>query len=424
MSNLIKRTVPVILVLALCLTCLVSPVSASSVDDHQLIEALDYYTGDTYFFPNSTSFFFDIEKPSTSSIYYMELLIRTDYEDLSVNFCSSANPMTIYKVTDKVYRCVWSGVYAQSLFRFLLYGSNSATFVNVLSARYSCYPLTGDELDCGYSFSDGYSTSSGTHLIGSDPTRFSAYSSDDLLGDLNYYIYVYPHSWQAYDYLTVYLNLLVESISSVVVLCGDQVIYPEVSYYNPTTNEDVFVLSTITIDLSAVDRSNSSLALYINGCYYPSSNTDFLGRLVSCHGYFYTNTDDTSISWIKRFFNTITSNHDSLMIKLDEIFGVNDDSASAAQQTQEEINVSVNNQLVGAVEDWNSNIEVVQTGYDSALTKATPALGWLASLADRIFTNMGWFGNIYFLIGLISVIMLVLSKSGLARSVGRIRRSD
>ena len=64
----------------------------------------------------------------------------------------------------------------------------------------------------------------------------------------------------------------------------------------------------------------------------------------------------------------------------------------------------------------------MQTNYDMAFEKTTPALVWLASLADGIFNGMGWFGNVYFLVGLISVIMLVLSKSGLAHKIGSISR--
>ena len=150
----------------------------------------------------------------------------------------------------------------------------------------------------------------------------------------------------------------------------------------------------------------------------------YFGRIVHCYGFVTNTTDNVVVTWFRKIYSVITNGFSNLLSKLDDVFGVNDTSVDAAVQTQEEINVSVNNQLVGAVEDWNTNIEVVQTGYDSAVTKAAPALGWLASLADRIFTNMGWFGNIYFLVGLISVIMLVLSKSGLARSVSRFRRNE
>ena len=254
-------------------------------------------------------------------------------------------------------------------------------------------------------------------------TTLPSYQDPDFYGSCNFGLYLYPKDWQGFDSLTFYLNMSIESLSSVTASVGDLFIYPEVSYFNSSDVES-FSTVTVTIDLTGIDRSQGSLSLFITGLYHSSNSESYFGRIVHCYGFVTNTTDNVVVTWFRKIYSVITNGFSNLLSKLDDVFGVNDTSVDAAVQTQEEINVSVNNQLVGAVEDWNTNIEVVQTGYDSAVTKAAPALGWLASLADRIFTNMGWFGNIYFLVGLISVIMLVLSKSGLARSVSRFRRNE
>lgn len=159
--------------------------------------------------------------------------------------------------------------------------------------------------------------------------------------------------------------------------------------------------------LTGVQRDpDEDVTLRLNGTYDSAIEGGYI-NFVSCIGFI----DTYSISPIELLWFKLEK-------LLNNLLGSTDSDANNALTTQEEINVSVNNQLVGAVEDWNTHIEAVETGYDMAFTQTTPALNWIASLANGIYSGLGWFGRLYLLIGLVSVFMLVLSKSGLARKIG------
>lgn len=74
-------------------------------------------------------------------------------------------------------------------------------------------------------------------------------------------------------------------------------------------------------------------------------------------------------------------------------------------------------QIGSAVDEWNGNISVVTDGFNSGLDGATPALVWLSNIAEGVFDGLGWFGNIYFFLGFLSVFFLIMSKSGLAGKI-------
>ena len=432
MSNLIKHTVPVILVLVVCITCLVSPVSAAS-DDSVFFNVLDYgfcnETGtNTGTFDGSNPLTMSYSLPEKMTVQYIDVLFtyRTSGSISSVTVGKNSDvSLTVMKIDGNLYRAF--GSFTAKLYDTLILSftqsstsSNSITInslkIGLDSFRFHALSgkLTADAL--GVVSSVSWSSGGGNYLYLPDS------KSDSGSYYPTYRSTVTIDEWYLYDYIDLTLCFIGNGFHSASAFLSDRsgVVPFTISYSYPysTTYEGINYV-TVHLDLSDVVRDDSKTLSFCFTSEYHVSYSSF----VLCHSC-YGIVDNITVSSDTRWYSRILDAIESLSDKFDEAFGLNDDSASDALETQEEINVSINTQLVGAVEDWNTHIEVVQTGYDSALTKATPALGWLASLADRVFTNMGWFGNIYFLIGLISVIMLVLSKSGLARSVGRIRRND
>lgn len=464
MSNYIKRIVPVILVLALCISCLVSP--ASAVSDSTMYELLDYSSlndsGSNYVsFIGSKSVEYDI--PYVSIIRYVDMVISMvgAVSSVSVGYDSVLKQLNVVQIGNDLYRVYGSipSVVYEYLTIYFDSASTSYSWYTILSIKisatnYSSFPSLGslnvwDSLSGSTTISMSSSSDEPEVYLTQDPGSTVSYA--------DFISCVYLSEWKKYDYMDVSLYLDVEHINTISVRHVDTFLDFDVSYLTPADSINTFYWVLIHVDLSKVDRSSTvSPKIDITGTYYnqvdynkirlksitgfavlpdPSSLLSFWYNLRSFLSSSFSNLStwisnqttaiQTQFTQLKTslssWFSTQFSKLDQVIDEL-KILNGTDSEAKDAQQTQEEINVSINNQLVGAVEDWNTNIEVVETGYDMAFSKTTPALTWLASLADGIFNGMGWFGNVYFLIGLISVIMLVLSKSGLAHKIGSISR--
>ena len=427
-----KRIIPCLLVLVLCITCLVFPASAATGEI--MYDLLDYSTlndsGSNYVkFTQSSLVSYDVTEPVIFRYIDMTISMVGALSDVYVgNSSSNMHQLTAEQISGSLYR-VYGSIPSMTFYdKFWIKfdsGSDSTSWYTIHSLKV-CNVVSNTVPTIGrFVVSDYYGRNSDITMSSPDEepdVYFRPLEGTIISGD--YVSWVYLSDWKRFDYIDVQLYINAADVTSLSVEQGDLFLEHDVSFIGDNDEITSWTWIVVRVDLSSCDRNSANApVITLSGHYFLEIETSHV-RLQSIRGIVTIPEPSPLLSFWTNLKSFLSTNFNTLFSKIDEGFGLNDDSASNAVQTQEEINVSINNQLVGAVEDWNTHIEVVQTGYDSALTKATPSLGWLASLADRVFTNMGWFGNIYFLIGLISVIMLVLSKSGLARSVGRIRRND
>lgn len=426
MSNLIKRTMPVILVLIVCIICLVSPVSATNFESgvsnsNQCFDLLDYSTmndsGKNYIGSPAGGITFTYANPFPCDLAYVDMLINFSGGAVPGTICASRGSgftqynLTVEHISGNLWRAYgYMNDFIENLHITLF--NSKLSYVTVYSLKvFPVYNFKPVAVDWSISVSTAFGTDK--YVTSNGNVDFYLPTSSDFSVNTDFRIKATSSDWKKYDYIDFLFGGEFANIQSFEVRISDQLV-PFSSTVIPSEESSSSRMNIlVSLDLSDFNKSlvSDEIVFIVDGRFSPITPT-YVTFLYS-RGYVEINDpSELNSFWLK------------LRNLLYDLFGKNDSSAQDAIHTQEEINVSVNNQLVGAVEDWNTHIEVVETGYDSALTKATPALSWLASLADRIFNNMGWFGNIYFLIGLISVIMLVLSKSGLARSVGRIRRNQ
>lgn len=448
MSNLLKRIVPVILVLSICITCLVSPVSASNFETEDLLyDYFSYSTSSPYHtvYPDRNTVTFDL--PQRQYIRYVDLVIGSGQtiNGVSCKRGSNITSLTMLPIGNGYYRlygalgggkAAWGDTIS-----FIFDVTSSGADIQFIKFNYSIMAIDYWPETLGI-YAQPTSLSGITYM--SDPDTplsvdFRAASSYPT----DYYGWIYLSDWKKYDYMDLLIQVDSAGLSSLSCNIGDkavpfsvtlydsdfgQIDYVEV-WFDEITQSNMFLFTygvsyqwiQIHVDLTDVRRSVSD-TVTIDFTGNLAANRSQRITLSSCCGYVLPSNQNELTVLFGSIKDTIAYWFQGLYDKFDQAFGLNDNSASAAQQTQEEINVSINNQLVGAVEDWNTNIEVVETGYDMAFSKTTPSLTWLSSLADGIFNGMGWFGNVYFLVGLISVIMLVLSKSGLAHKIGNLSR--
>lgn len=432
MSNLIKRTVPVLLVLVLCATCLVSPASAAT--ESTMYDLLDYSTlddtGSNYVvFNNSSTVFYSV--PNRSVIRYVDMTISMVGAVSEVSVGPNPNllvPLTVEHIDGYLYR-VYGSISSLTFSSFCINfdsGSSSNSWYTIHSIKVSTSEVSPVRSLGSLWVYDSVGGSSSVSM--SSPTdEPEIYLSQDTGATVSYADFACSVSlseWKKFDYLDVLLYLDVEHINSIFAKHGSISLDCDISYLTPADQINTYYWVMVHVDLSSADRSSSVVpTIELTGTYYNQVNYNKI-RLKSITGLVSIPDPSPLLSYWYNLRSFLSTNFNTLFAKIDLAFGLDDNSASSAQQTQEEINVSVNNQLVGAVEDWNTHIEVVETGYDLAFTKTTPALDWIASLANGIYSGLGWFGRLYLLIGLVSVFMLVLSKSGLSRKIGSsIRRS-
>lgn len=423
MSNLIKRTVPVFLVLALCVTCLVFPASAATGEI--MYDLLDYSTmndsGSNYVkFTQSSLVSYAVTDPVIFRYIDMTISMVGAVSDVYVgNSSTNMHQLTAEQISGSLYR-VYGSIPSMTFSKFWIKfesGSDSTSWYTIHSLKVCNVVSNIVPTIARYVVQDAYGVNTDITMSSPDeePMVYFRVIEGGYLEE--YVSWVYLPDWKRFDYIDVMVHINAADVTSLTVKQGDLFLEHDVSFICDNDDVDSWYWISVRVDLSSCDRNSTALPfITLSGHYYtPDEYSYFV--LQSVQGIVSFPEPSPLLAFWTNLKSFFSSNFNTLFSKIDEAFGLNDESASNAAQTQEEINVSINNQLVGAVEDWNTHIEVVQTGYDSALTKATPALRWIVSLADRIFVNMGWFGNVYFLIGLISVIMLLFRKSGLADKI-------
>lgn len=263
-----------------------------------------------------------------------------------------------------------------------------------------------------------------TMSSGSSSASVSVTGTSDYVYPENFYCYAYCDNWKKYDYVDYFLSLNVNSISSISCYIGNETLPFEVSiFYSDGT--DIIYRSYEYAESGVVSEWDINHSL----------ENDFVDVIVRIDltgvrkNLGYTPVVDIQGNYSKGQYNSITVNwytgyisvkYSSTRFFIEEIkaffadlFGKDEPAAEQAAQSQEQLNVEINNQVSAAVSDWDVHIVEVQDGYDSGFEGAVPALSWLSSLAEGIFGNMGWFGSIYLLVGLISVYVLFLNKGGL-----------
>lgn len=434
-----RRFLSVLLCISIFCVFVISPVSATSTEPFlPLDDVLALQESDSFwYYPNSNSVEVSFYYPN--QVCYVDGILWSNAPISNVHYGSN---YTVVPLGNNFYRFFGSDNYAIDKVKLLISSDSTINYLQIVSLSVSSTNLTSSDLPyqvTGYSHFDRFDSPviNGYYDLPYDP---SVLASNGFTFDFS--IFVSPSDFRAYDYIFVRFNLNNVSLNSVLPRIGDYIVPSSLTTSNTSfPYNDEFTSNTVlyytnhyglSLNVSGLISSDSSHYLYIHvsgsGGSVPANYAAF-GTVMYVTGFVKPPVIEVDVYWHKKLFNLIKSGLNNISSKLDNIFTVlrrdpdgNNSSINSAVQTQEEINVSVNNQLVGAVQDWNTNIEVVETGYDLAVTKTTPALLWLSSLADGIFNGMGWFGNVYFLVGLISVLMLLLSKSGLASKIGSISR--
>lgn len=432
-----KRTLIVFVVCCICMSLAVPFVSASStgtlgtVNDSNWFDLTSFLSSSYYPISSTDSIEISFGEAPISRYFLVDVLFYTDSSDFG--FYTYTEYLDIVSITNNLYRA-YGYMYTGSKHAkpYLYFSANNGSYLDILSVKVSLNDFSYYEIGYSYSIVNRSYSGTFTHSVGAGSVRgdLNMGISDPInVGDQSFYIRLSSSldDIKKYDFLQFNLSLACSEISSIRCNQNNTSIDFSTNFFNPISNSNNATrYLQLTVDLSKIDLSSSyPLSIYIDGTIYePASSPVYFNTAIG----FLSLSDNSIQSWLSALFVNLRSWFSTQFSKLDQVISElkilngRDSEAITAQQTQEEINVSVNNQLVGAVEDWNTNIEVVQTNYDMAFEKTTPALVWLSSLADGIFNGMGWFGNVYFLVGLISVIMLVLSKSGLAHKIGSISR--
>lgn len=412
MSNLLNRAVPVILVLIVCVTCLFFSVSADSFENEFSVNLLDYgtitSTGNFVYESCSLNFGSVFNELYVYDIDMLFHLVGDPLESMMLETADDMIDLEIEELWGGFYRAYGSldgGRWADPFLH--LEGDFEIQFyqINLCLIDSIATPGHGDITLSALGFAEDYTYNSGISI-----PLFQEDYGDPMRTILT--AYVFPAEWYKYDYIEFSVMISGYGFNGISAMLTDGTQIPmDVSYIDDTETVSLHN-ANIRLDLTGIPKErDENLRVEIEFLYNGDARVDF-GL------YDAVNLIDTSVT---------ASTHGFLSQILDTLkrgLGTGSNSGNAALKDQEAINTNVNNQLVGAVEDWNTHIEIVETGYDLAFTKTTPALNWLASLANGIYSGLGWFGRLYLLIGLISVFMLVLSKSGLSRKIGSsIRRS-
>lgn len=394
-------------VLVLC--CIISPVSADSFENDVSVNLLDYgtilnTTGNSMSFDSSDSYslsfgnvFWDL------SVYDVDMLFHLGGEPLDSLMLVTADDMfelEIEELWSGYYRAYgsldgarWADVFMElesSGYTELQFYQINLSFIDTVSV-----PGHGDITLSALGFAEDYTYNSGTSV----PLPQEDYG-DPMRTILT--AYVFPAEWYKYDYIEFSVMISGYGFNGISAMLTDGTQIPmDVSYLDGTETVSIHN-ANIRLDLTGIPKvRDEHLRVEIEFLYNGDARVDF--GLYDAVNLIDTSVAPSTLGFLGRILDALNRG-----------FGTGEYSGKGALKEQEIINKNVNNQLVGAVEDWNTHIEIVESGYDLAFTKTTPALNWLASLANGIYAGLGWFGRLYLLIGLISVFMLILRKSGLA----------
>lgn len=166
----------------------------------------------------------------------------------------------------------------------------------------------------------------------------------------------------------------------------------------------------ISSQTSSLINEFNNLETVLNDLFVDADGFSIARRVraisMSLHGWFIeqtTSINSTISTWGQKIFDAIVGDT-----------GPNQEIEDA-RDTQEEVNQQLNVQLDSAVQEWNDNFGTVSSGFNTAFQNSTPALIWLSDKAQAVYSNMGWFGSIFFFLGFLEVFFLLMSKSGLGK---------
>lgn len=181
---------------------------------------------------------------------------------------------------------------------------------------------------------------------------------------------------------------------------------------------------TLTVDLSGYDLTGKSILFnsYM-GAVYPNTSSSSTYTMyqfeLMAAGY---RVDVNSQAWYLRFFNWIKKEFTDLKQTI-----VNNGVKGSLDQAGESLGDSIDNaveqenavnEAVSQLQsDWTAEHGNLSLGFESTLLRSKSGIEFLSDYAQRIFENMGWFGSVYMAVGMMSVLMLILSKSGLAHKL-------
>lgn len=185
-------------------------------------------------------------------------------------------------------------------------------------------------------------------------------------------------------------------------------------------------LSKLGTDISSyISTQTSALTQFFTGKF--NSLDTWITTQTSTLTQFFTGKFNSLDTWITTQTSSITSAISTWGQKIyDVIVGdlsVNQDIQDATD-IQNQVHGDINNQIEIAVDDWNDSLGTVSTGFNTAFQNATPSLIWLSDKAQAVFTNMGWFGNMFFFLGFLHVFFLIMRKSGLGEFIPRNNGDD
>lgn len=178
----------------------------------------------------------------------------------------------------------------------------------------------------------------------------------------------------------------------------------------------------ITIDTSGVDLSDSILRLKFETEVRLAAPSSYTAAYLAINS-ITAKIPVHSVPWYQRFFYWIKDEFTSLKETISNNSITNDlddlnDSVSSSMDQMESDQSAVNDTVADMQSNWTAEQVALSDGMQATYTKSHNAMVFLSDLAQRIFDNMGWFGSVYSAVGFMTVIMLLLSKSGIAQKIG------
>lgn len=386
------------------------------------LENMDFVVyGPSSVFPVQHSF--DVSLPFSAPVSYVDFTLLVEGGSLDGASVGSSD-LSVIHISDNLYRvfgAVGSG-FSDTLPIYLDF-SGAATYrfnsfyISILPE--SSYPELGsimsDKASGGEVFKQETSDSVAACYFDMGPEYWTE----------EYYLQIWCDNWVKYDYIDFTFAVYADTIQALSVVQDDKLVPFEYGFLNSNSAEwnkvtvnvggslgeeyrtfdSTYCLFIVRINVSELDRTGSIPYIILSGTY---SNLGRYAFLYSTVGSVASAAPDP----IGSFFNDLKD-------FLSDLFGGEDEKQAVqdAIKDQETINVELNNQIADSVANWNINFTLVEDGFNTATQNTFPVITWLSYYANLIFNNMGWFGAIYILVGLMSIILLLFSKSGLAGKV-------
>lgn len=427
--RLMIRITSLIFSVVVLMSCLVSPVSATS-DDDTFMNVLDFSTVNdsgsqvvSGSFPIRATY-----RTSAEPFRYVDMVISSDIADMTVTYAGyQLNTVLISNAYGYTYR-VYGDLVGDpnGYLDFYISGSSGSTAIfeqlRVTSLDYSQSVIqsTG-KLFCNHPEYGTYTEEMSTPQADVRIT-FDIYQYFDTTTFLSQ---VTPLEWEKFDYVDLFITVSCSSIDSITAKLDYSsvpytITYLDSEYFADIPSDGETDLKTseyrmcIRLDVRGLDRTSvADPYVEITGTYAPGVLDDQYIMLTGVTGIVCADVPSELGTFWQRLQGFLVA-----------LFGAGDPEAGEAAATQEQVDYEMNLYVVDAVNDWDGNVEYVESGFTSGLALVSPALAWIGSLASRIFINMGGFSAMYLVIGFMSVIMLLLSKSGIASKISNSVRSS